>query len=516
MESTGEEVESKPMDVHIKSDGFNLGAFGDILPAVNRLRGNLTSDLILTGMLSSLKAEGYLRVKKAAFFLEANNLEYNADVDIKIDGNRLTIDSLTIANVPGTLNGGKLTGSGAAILENFAPTSSKFSINGDLKVLDMASKSASPSVYGSLVIGTSGTVELEDGRIFVEAPVVIKDANLIFPQTQSAYQSNSENYVYRFPEDTVTKSNSEMDFERLVNIAQKQENEKENASSKKNILDYDLKISIENEATVTFVLSKEFNQNLKAILDGNLRLERYSGKTSAQGELRLLEGSTLEFLKTLGAEGSIRFESEITNPNLDIVATYKDYYYPAGGADAGKEIPVAVKIEVSGPLKELDKKLIGNGDNIKVYYGADNIDKSIPSPQYDASDAAMFILLGKFNNDATQQDRNAVASTAAGLAGSLVGGFLNKQFGDVIKSVELRQVGSATKINLIGRAGNFHYEIGTSTDVYQDLSRANVKIEYPVTKRLSLRLERKESINTETNYTNDMINELGIKYQFEF
>lgn len=516
MESTGEEVESKPMDVHIKSDGFNLGAFGDILPAVNRLRGNLTSDLTLTGMLSSLKAEGYLRVKKAAFFLEANNLEYNADVDIKIDGNRLTIDSLTIANVPGTLNGGKLTGSGAAILENFAPTSSKFSINGDLKVLDMASKSASPSVYGSLVIGTSGTVELEDGRIFVEAPVVIKDANLIFPQTQSAYQSNSENYVYRFPEDTVTKSNSEMDFERLVNIAQKQENEKENASSKKNILDYDLKISIENEATVTFVLSKEFNQNLKAILDGNLRLERYSGKTSAQGELRLLEGSTLEFLKTLGAEGSIRFESEITNPNLDIVATYKDYYYPAGGADAGKEIPVAVKIEVSGPLKELDKKLIGNGDNIKVYYGADNIDKSIPSPQYDASDAAMFILLGKFNNDATQQDRNAVASTAAGLAGSLVGGFLNKQFGDVIKSVELRQVGSATKINLIGRAGNFHYEIGTSTDVYQDLSRANVKIEYPVTKRLSLRLERKESINTETNYTNDMINELGIKYQFEF
>ena len=128
----------------------------------------------------------------------------------------------------------------------------------------------------------------------------------------------------------------------------------------------------------------------------------------------------------------------------------------------------------------------------------------------------MFILLGKFNNDATQQDRDAVASTATGLAGSLVGGFLNKQFGDVIKSVQLRRVGSATKISLIGRAGNFHYEIGTSTDVYQDLSRANVKIEYPVTRRLSLRLERKESINTETNYTNEMINELGIKYQFEF
>ncbi len=515
MESSGDQVESKPMNVHLKSDGFNLGAFGDILPAVNRLRGNLTSDLKLTGTLSSLKAEGYLRVENAAFFLEANNLEYTTSANIKIDGNRLTIDSLTIANVPGTLNGGKLTGSGTAILENFVPSSSKFSISGDLKVLDNASKSASPSVYGSLVIGTDGTVELEDGRIFVEAPVIIKDANLTFPQTQSAYQSNSENYVYRFPEDTVTKPNSEMDFDKLVSIAQKQENEKEN-STKKNVFDYDLKVSIENEATVIFVLSKEFNQNLKAVLDGNLRLERYSGKSSAQGQLRLLEGSTLEFLKTLEAEGSIKFESDIANPNLDIVATYKDYYYPAQGTDAGKEVPVAVKIEVNGPLQELDKKLIGNGDNIKVYYGADNIDKNVPSPQYDASDAAMFILLGKFNNDATQQDRSAVASTATGLAGSIVGGFLNKQFGDVIKNVELRQVGSATKINLIGRAGNFRYEIGTSTDVYQDLSRANVKIEYPVTKRFSLRLERKESINTETNYTNEMINELGLKYRFEF
>ena len=515
MESSDENVENKPMNVHLKSDGFNLGAFGDILPAVNRLRGNLTSDLTFTGSLSSLKTEGYLRVKNAAFFLEANNLEYNASAAIKIEGNRLKIDSLTIANVAGTLNGGKLTGSGAAILDNFLPVSSKFSIKGDLKILDKVSKSASPSVYGSLVIGTDGTVEFEDGRIFVQAPVIIKDANLTFPQTQSAYQSNSENYVYRFPKDTVTLTNSEMDFDKLVSIAQKQENEKEN-SAKKNTLDYDLKISIENEATVIFVLSKEFNQNLKAILDGSLRLERYSGKTSAQGELRLLEGSTLEFLKTLEAEGSIKFESDIANPNLDIVATYKDYYYPAEGSEAGKEVQVAVKIEVKGPLQDLDKKLIGTGDNIKVYYGADNIEKNNPSPQYDASDAAMFILLGKFNNDATQQDRELVSSTATGLAGSLVGGFLNKQFGDVIKSVELRRVGSATKISLLGRAGNFRYEIGTSTDVYQDLSRANVRIEYPVTKRLLLRLERKESINTETTYTSEMINELGIKYRFEF
>jgi len=82
--------------------------------------------------------------------------------------------------------------------------------------------------------------------------------------------------------------------------------------------------------------------------------------------------------------------------------------------------------------------------------------------------------------------------------------------------VQLRQVGSSTIISLVGRAGDFRYEIGTSTDVYQDLSRANVKIQYPVTKNLFLRVERKESINRESTYTNEMINEVGIKYLFEF
>lgn len=518
-ESVDDYVQTKPMDIRLKSDGFNLGAFGDILPAVNRLKGNLTSDLKLTGTPSSLKTQGYLRAKDASFFLEANNLEYNASANINVEGNRLTIDSIVIANVPGTINGGKMVGNGVALLDNFTITSSKFSINGDLKVLDNASKSASPTVYGSLVISTDGNIELEleEDKVFLEAPIVLKNVNLIFPQTQSAYQGTSENYVYHFTKDTVTLSSDEMDFDRLVDIAKNQGAEEGGSASKKSIFDYDLKITIDNEATVIFVLSKEFDQNLKAVLNGSLRLEKYGTKTAAQGQLSLLEGSTLQFLKTLEAEGSIRFESELTNPYLDIVATYRDYYYPPEGSDAEKEIEVAVKIKIEGPLKDLDKNLISEGNNnIKVYKGSENIEKNSPSPQYDASDATMFILLGKFNNDATQFDRDAVASTAAGLAGSIVGGFLNREFGDVIKSVELRQGRGATKISLIGRAGNFRYEIGTSTDVYQDLSRANVKVEYPITRRFLLRLERKEAINTETTYTSEMINELGLKYRFEF
>ena len=96
-----------------------------------------------------------------------------------------------------------------------------------------------------------------------------------------------------------------------------------------------------------------------------------------------------------------------------------------------------------------------------------------------------------------------------------MGGFLNQYLGNYVRGVELRSVGSTTKFNLVGKVKDFRYSIGGSTDVFQDLSQANVKIEYPILKNFLLRVERKDAI-TQTTTSNDMINELGLKYRFEF
>ncbi len=511
-------VKSKDVNLKLTAAGFNLAALGDILPKVQKLRGLLKADLTLTGNYNDLKPAGYVTLNEGGFLLDANNLDYDAGFKLEVSKNKLTIDSLKVANVPGTINGGYVRGNGNITLDNFAIKSSEISLNGQLKVLGQSSKSVSPTVYGDLVIATNGDLNLTAGPDggSLKAPIIVKEANITYAPVQTGYENTSDNFIYRFVEDTINNKNKGMDFESLVNLAEQRSNLLNNNVKKKYPFDYNIDVTVENEATLVFVLSKEINQNLTAILKGNFQYEVVNGRTNAQGELTLLDGSNLEFIKTFEASGSIRFESELSNPYLDITATYKDYYYPPD--PNASEVQVAVKIHLKGPLKELDKNFVQEKNNIAVYYGADNIANNVPDNAYDASDAILFVLTGKFNKDlatSSSSNDNPFQNSATSIVGSFLGGVLHSYLGDYVRSVELRSTGANTKFNLAGRVKDFRYTIGGSTDVFQDISQASVKIEYPIFKSLIIRLERKQAI-TETSLSTEMINELALKYRFEF
>ncbi|MFO7445958.1 MAG: hypothetical protein R6W90_06295 [Ignavibacteriaceae bacterium] len=515
--------ESGEMDVTLRAENFNLGAFGDLLPAINRLRGSLAADLKLSGSLENPNPSGYIRLSDAAFIVEMNNLEYNAGLKVTISQDNLSIDSMIIKNAEGTENGGTMRISGKAELDNFNITSSQFIINGDLKILDEVSRTASPAVYGELVIGTRGNVEFtaDEGGTMLTAPITIKEASLTFPPTQGAYQNTSANFIYKFVEDTTQISGTGPDFETLINLSKERSAEQQSARDESATFDFRIDMKIEDEATIVFPLSRELNQNLTAVLSGNIVYESIDGRTDAQGEFKLLDESTLEFIKTLSAEGTIRFENDLTNPYLDITATYQDYYYEPdadGDNSDGEPIPVAVKIKITGLLSELNKTFIQDENSIAVYYGLDDIENDNPTAGYDKSDAVYFIITGNFIDQASAgPNSNIAVSQATAIAGSVLGGFLNRELGDYVKSVELRQVGGDTRFNLSGRVNKFRYTIGGSQNVFQDIGQANVRIEYPLIEDLLIRLERKRSLNSEsTNTTDEMINELGLRYRFEF
>jgi autotransporter translocation and assembly factor TamB len=515
-------INDSPLNLKLTADNFNLGEFGDLLPVVKKLRGTLKSNFEITGTYNELKPNGYLELSNVIFVAESNNIEYNAEMKATIQNQNLTLENLVLQNVNGEKDGGKISGSGTAVLNGFKLVSSDFNINGDLKVLNEGSKSVSPTIYGDLVIGTNGNVEFkmnEDGA-FLKAPIIVKKAMLTLPQSQSAYRNTSDSFVYKYITDTTTVKKGDMDFESLVNYSKKGSIQRSSGRAKKSYFNYNIDVTVQDGATIIFTLYKELNQNLTAVLKGDFLYERVDGKSNAQGELTLMEGSTLEFFKTFQAEGTIKFEGDLTNPNLNISATYKDYYNPADTTTSGgQEVLVAVKIKITGPLKELGKNFIKEENNIAVYYGADNIDNNIVDPTKDASDAAYFLVAGRFASEMSPQDKNAASSqfsnTATSMAGSVIGGLLNNSLGNYVRNVEARKVGSQTKFNISGSVNKFRYTIGGTTDIFQDLSQANIKIEYPILKSLLIRLERKPAV-IETNSSNEMIDELGLKYRFEF
>jgi len=512
------DVSNDQIDLSIESDEFDLSSLKNIMPYVQFQKGNLETDIYITGTISKPVAIGYFSINDARLKLTYNNLDYDLNAKIWIDDEDITLESITFQNVFGTKQGGTLKGEGIVKLNEFKLDSTVIKVNGDLKILDKISKSSSPLIYGDLAVRTKSDIvySAKGGKSYINLPIAVTVADLIVPLNKSAYSSSSGfKYYYVETGKEFNKLISELDS--LIENTRKKDS-LENKNDYVSKFDYTIDINLVTEAEVVIILSKELDQNLVAILDGNYFLESINGKTKSGGQLNLLSGSSLSFIKTFSTSGNVRFD-KINNPLLDITSTYTDYYYPPTNSNNGPtEQEVGVKIKLKGPLSELNQNFIQDENNIGVYMGRQNIDDDKKDATKNTADAMYFLILGKFPDDvSSQNDKNLVASTTTALAGSLIGGVLNQYFDNYVTGFQLRQTSTDTKFNLIGKVWKVKYEIGGSTEVLQDLSRANVKMEYPITQRLQLRVERKESENqTSSSINNPLFFEGGFKYNFEF
>ena len=516
-------VNGEKVDITILANQFDLSAMGNVFPFVDELRGILNSNISISGNIGEkIVRTGSLNIREASFLLEQNNLNYNAGLVLRLDDNHIFVDSFVVKNLGGVKNVGSLRGSGKLEFDDFNLISTQFLVNGDLTLLSEESRDKSPTVFGDLFIATKGDIIFASNRerSYLRVPILVREARLTFPALETSFAGDQENFVYRFVTEIQEISKRELEIQELISKSIEKDEEEKLVRPRASTLDYDISVDVDEEASFTYILSKEANLRLNAILKGDLRFESSSGIQNIQGELILLEGSNLEFIKTLTAMGSLKFESDVTNPYLDITATYKNYYLT--DTLLNREEEVAVKIRLVGPLQELGKNFTQMDDNIAVYKGAEAIANNQPSEEYDKSDAVWFILTGKFKKDLTAQDQSAAvgelsafSGTATSLAGTMIGGFLNQYLGNIVRNVEIRAAGAQTKFNLSGNIRNFRYNIGGSTSVFQDLSTANIRVEYPIISNFIIRLERKESFSGAT-YPTEMINELALKYRIEF
>jgi hypothetical protein len=516
---------NKKLHLSLEANDFELVTLSGLIPFIKQLNGKLIGALNIDGTMEDLNLSGSAAIHNVSFTAIPNNIKYEAYASVLIDENELLIDSLYLKNTEGTIGGGTIIGGGKITHNNLEIAKMFFSANGQLKVLAKETQAAIPTIYGDLSITTLGDIvyTYDDNENSLSAELLInKGGNITISPARAGFSSSSDGFIYKYKQPSLTLD-EEAIIDSLIVLRDIKSRQEGIEPSRQNNLNLQLKINVNDEAKIVYVLSPEFKQNLTAYLAGNFEYTIVNNNPVARGTLNLLQGSKLEFIKPFDASGTVKFFNELNNPYLDVTATYKDYYLTSdsSGVTSGEK-EVEIRIQLEGPLSDIDKNFIQKAGNINVYIRDNNLGDYQLDATKTSSDAIMFIIVGKFTDDATNQDRNVASSTAASFAGSLVGSFLNQQFGNYIRSVRFQQVGTETKFSLMGKADistlEFRYEFGGTSQVFQDLTRANVAIETsPITslRNLILRFQRRDPLLGSSTY-GEMINEFGIKYRFNF
>lgn len=500
--------------INLYSKGFNLAAFGNLIPSTKNLKGIFYADVSAHGSIEDLKYDGVLSIENGFFRLEENNLGYNYFASIKFQDDLLELKALKLENATNTKHHGIFKAKGTAKLSGFKIEDAVISGEGNLAVFSPATKELNQNIYGDLVIRSNEPWDFiyKNGRISFMGNVDLTDVDITLVPSNQINVTSSERIRYVIKSDTTKIDREENKFRKF--LANQIENKA--IEIEKSNFDYNFKINIVNEAKIQILLSKVWNQKLSILAKGNLEYESIGGNSRVQGAFDLQPGSKLEFVKSFDATGTIKFESDITNPYLDITALYRSSYNQ-GSDETPDIVDVEVELNLTGTLDKLGANLMKNPENIAIYKGAHNIENRIRDNRYDISDAILFIFYGRFKEDLTASDKSQLAglsNTATSFLGTALSSIINSAVGDVVSAIQVDQRGLDTQIIISGRYQKIRYSVGGTTRI-QNISQANLKIEYQLLPNLLFRLERKDPVDRSFG-DEEKISELGLKYRIEF
>jgi len=505
--SVGDRLIDSSMDVSIQTNNFPLAILNPLLQGVRDVRGNINSDVHITGTLGTPYYDGYVVVQDGQFLLEANNILYLFSSRMEPRGDTLRIVSLELKNDPSDKRDGIVTIAGDIELKQFQLNYFDLVAHGQLLALKESSKKFSKSVYGDLAIAFGDTGlrysgNFENSRLM--GTVLLTEGNMIFPPSESnpSYGVSRSNFLYSVIDDT---SKALLDSTRATQVDMKALYTRNVASSQKktriqhSILDglnYDLVIETQRDIQANMIFNSLTGEELLARLNGKIFLRKVGRQNLLFGDVNISEQSVFKFwYRKLDASGNLRFNGDLANPELNIKAKYEGFHTDTThGATRNQRVVITLTITGTKEQPKISWDMTVDGEQ-----QLGDIE----------SDALSFILTGKFEKELTSGERQNMAVNFSDLGYSSVSSMLSGKLTDllrnelgIIKSVEYQYSGGdilqEAQLNVsgdIGRAAIFRL----GGRIFNDISSTNVSIEFPLgeifqsraLRNLYLELERK-------------------------
>jgi hypothetical protein len=272
---------------------------------------------------------------------------------------------------------------------------------------------------------------------------------------------------------------------------------------------YELKFSTFTRAKLNLILNPQTGEELMAEMAGEVDLRTEEGEIVAYGEVELLEGSYYRFFKKFDARGKIRFVRDILNPELDIEASYKGTHYNSDTTRAGVTEDVIVKLLVKGTKERPNVKF-------KIYVDGEERGGDVEA------DAIAFIITGRFKDELTGPESATLASdlwrsTGPSVLSQAVSGFLTDILRDVsggfITGAEINYTGRLKGLRVTSVIGRAIIELGG--EIFTDISRTNISVQYPLWGNLMLEYQRRSIETIQSLQEREMANTLKIYYRIK-
>jgi hypothetical protein len=426
----GVNVNSLPLDLYLSGEGDRLHSDGSIDVKVNaerfpivllepfasgvkQLNGFLDLNADLSGPdYESLDLEGKLKIyDNSSFLLEPTNMKYLISGDIDFNEDKIKINDISLKNSAEDLRNGKAKIYGDLEFDDFDFKSFDIKVQSDqFQVLSDASRKTLKQVFGTLIISTGNEPIQLFGSLDkpnIKGNLNVLRANLTLPQTQSVDLIES-NVKYEIKGSKITVN--AIDQQLLNNISRTVIKETKEESSSGSIIN-DLNIDLYTSILGRFVINMDLGLLGQLYAEIGMQdktvplhfvMDRTRKNPQISGELKLEEGSRLNYLKLFRTTGVISFQTgEIGNPNLNLSAVYN------GKTFIDNETKdFTVNLYIKGTLDRLD---------FNFNYTIDG-NTAIGDSSEIAQDAILLLLTGK----TTAQWRSGGGGQTDVVGGSLV------------------------------------------------------------------------------------------------
>jgi len=517
------------IDLTVIATNYQMKLLQKFIPNISDIDAKLFSDLNIKGKLDKPQISGNIDIDKGLFKLDLTGVKYIFNLKLNAEGQKLVMNNLKLST-PGDETR-FISSNGYIDLTNLSLNDIDFVFYGDTKIFDKSVKTNTLGIYGDLIAGSGNPpLRLKGNQdlITLTGEFLIKQGNVFIPGFQSdAYSLYSDNIKYKVVIDSSSFSSDSagMNLKRVLdslNITNiliedpfdyhfKISKDSSEFIKKKSQGKFVYNITVKNEKNIfaRFVIDEKTRQEFAGEVSINLFADNLKDNTmNVRGNVDIMQNSTYKFYKNFNASGKVTFTGDVTNPVLNISASYKGSAYNAS-SQTNKNVEIILNVSGSAQKPELKWQVQVDGSPVT----GDQTDNAIS-----------FILFGKLKDDLNASQRASLFSNVGvNLGSAFLSTYLNQfvsTYLPFILSTDINysetqsgNLAEGTDIRFTASVGDATIRFGGK--ILTDLSNTNFLIEYPLNKilkfksvssNLILKFERivdPYSSNTTTNATDN-------------